>query len=286
MFGEDDHTCSKENALGISEESCRCDLLTDLVTYINQLEFEARKDAVQVFCAIVRIDDDAGNKPGRDYVEVHQDILTNLFDGYEDPEIALCCGQMFRECIRDETIASLVLKSTLFDDLFDKVDIVSFEIASDAYHTFKQLLTRHKSLVAGFVYENYEAFFVQYSKLLTSSNYVTRRQSLKLLGELLLDRANVKIMMKYVVDVGNLVLMMNLLKDTSRSIQFEAFHVFKVFVANPNKTAPIVEILANNRDKLLKYLETFHDDRDDEQFKEEKAVIMKEISMLPTPGAA
>ena len=50
----------------------------------------------------------------------------------------------------------------------------------------------------------------------------------QLLGELLLDRANVKVMMRYVTDVKNLQLMMILLKDSSRSIQFEAFHVFKV----------------------------------------------------------
>ncbi len=51
---------------------------------------------------------------------------------------------------------------------------------------------------------------------------------LQLLGELLLNRANVKVMMRYVSDVNNLKLMMILLKDNSRSIQFEAFHVFKV----------------------------------------------------------
>jgi hypothetical protein len=34
-----------------------------------------------------------------------------------------------------------------------------------------------------------------------------------------------------------------------------------VFVANPNKPPAIVEILANNRDKLLKYLEDFHTDK-------------------------
>ena len=49
----------------------------------------------------------------------------------------------------------------------------------------------------------------------------------QLLGELLLDRANVKVMMRYVGDPANLKLMMILLKDSSRSIQFEAFHVFK-----------------------------------------------------------
>ena len=50
----------------------------------------------------------------------------------------------------------------------------------------------------------------------------------QLLGELLLDRANVKVMMRYVSDSKNLQMMMMLLKDNSRSIQFEAFHVFKV----------------------------------------------------------
>ena len=51
---------------------------------------------------------------------------------------------------------------------------------------------------------------------------------MQLLGELLLDRANVKVMMRYVSDSKNLQMMMMLLKDNSRSIQFEAFHVFKV----------------------------------------------------------
>lgn len=51
---------------------------------------------------------------------------------------------------------------------------------------------------------------------------------LQLLGELLLDRANGKVMLRYVGDPMNLKLMMILLKDPSRSIQFEAFHVFKV----------------------------------------------------------
>jgi len=35
----------------------------------------------------------------------------------------------------------------------------------------------------------------------------------------------------------------------------------QVFVANPTKPPAIVDILVNNRDKLLKYLEDFHTDR-------------------------
>ena len=51
---------------------------------------------------------------------------------------------------------------------------------------------------------------------------------MQLLGELLLDRSNTRIMVKYVRDPDNLKLMMILLKEEARSIQFEAFHVFKV----------------------------------------------------------
>ena len=113
-------------------------------------------------------------------------------------------------------------------------------------------------LSAEFLEANYDNVFDQYQKLLNSENYVTRRQSLKLLGELLLDRHNYSVMTKYISSPGilqknrnhsivnscllkcnrkdnndfflvdNLKLMMNLLKERARNIQFEAFHVFKV----------------------------------------------------------
>jgi Mo25-like len=89
-------------------------------------------------------------------------------------------------------------------------------------------LTKHKALVSKFLTEKYDQFFEKYTQLLNSTNYVTKRQSLKLLGELLLDRTNFNIMAKYIAVGDNLKLMMNLLRDKSRNIQFEAFHVFKV----------------------------------------------------------
>lgn len=97
------------------------------------------------------------------------------------------------------------------------------------YHLcFQELLTRHKMLCAEFLEANYDKVFSHYQRLLNSENYVTRRQSLKLLGELLLDRHNFSIMTRYITNPDNLKLMMNMLKEKSRNIQFEAFHVFKV----------------------------------------------------------
>ena len=77
---------------------------------------------------------------------------------------------------------------------------------------------------------------------------------------------------------------MNLLRNRSRNIQFEAFHLFKVFVANPNKTSPVLNILLRNREKLVEFLDKFQNDRtDDEQFNEEKAVLIKQINALQPP---
>jgi calcium binding protein 39 len=55
--------------------------------------------------------------------------------------------------------------------------------------------------------------------------------------------------------------MMNLLRDKSKSIQFEAFHVFKVFVANPNKPHVILDILLRNKGRLVPFLSDFQKDR-------------------------
>lgn len=37
--------------------------------------------------------------------------------------------------------------------------------------------------------------------------------------------------------------------------------LLQVFVANPNKTPEIVEVLSTNKEKLLKYLGDFHTDK-------------------------
>ena len=63
-------------------------------------------------------------------------------------------------------------------------------------NSFQDLLTRHKMVAADFLESNFDKVFVQYQKLLHSDNYVTKRQSLKLLGELLLDRHNFSVSFK------------------------------------------------------------------------------------------
>lgn len=62
---------------------------------------------------------------------------------------------------------------------------------------------------------------------------------------------------------------------------FICFQKKKVFVANPNKPKPILDILLRNQEKLIDFLTKFHTDRsEDEQFNDEKAYLIKQIKEL------
>uniref|UniRef100_A0A8C5TTV6 Calcium binding protein 39 like n=1 Tax=Malurus cyaneus samueli TaxID=2593467 RepID=A0A8C5TTV6_9PASS len=284
LCGTTDKEPPTEIVAQLAQELYNSGLLVTLIANLQLIDFEGKKDVSQIFNNILRRQ--IGTRsPTVEYISAHPHILFMLLKGYESPNIALRCGIMLRECIRHEPLAKIILFSEQFRDFFKYVEMSTFDIASDAFATFKDLLTRHKLLVAEFLEQNYD-IFEDYEKLLHSENYVTKRQSLKLLGELILDRHNFAIMTKYISKPENLKLMMNLLRDKSPNIQFEAFHVFKVFVASPNKTQPIVEILLKNQPKLIEFLSNFQKERtDDEQFTDEKNYLIKQIRDLKKPTA-
>ncbi|KAJ3372954.1 Calcium-binding protein 39 [Allomyces arbusculus] len=286
LAGDGESEPNPETVSILAQEIYNHDLLAHLITLIARLEFEAKKDVVFIVNTLLRRQ--IGSRhPTVEYFSVREHLLATMIKGYDVPDIALNCGMMIRECARSEMLAKLILHHAAFWNFFTYVESTTFDTASDAFATFKDLLTKHKDIVAPFLDANYDAFFSRYNQLLMSSNYVTKRQSLKLLGELLLDRANFAVMTRYIASADHLKLLMNLLRDKSRNIQFEAFHVFKIFVANPNKVKPVADILAKNRDKLLTYLTNFHADKtDDDLFNDEKQFLIRQISDMPAPPSS
>lgn len=286
LYGSGDQEPQTEVAAQLAQEFYNFDMPLHLVNNLSKLDFEAKKDVAQIFNNILRRQ--IGTRsPTVEYICTKKEILFTLVEGYENQEIALNCGVMLRECIKHEPLAKLILESECFYKFYKYVELSTFDIASDAFSTFKELLTRHKLFCAQFLDRNYDHVFGDYQRLLHSENYVTRRQSLKLLGELLLDRHNYSVMTKYISNPDNLKLMMMMLKDRSKNIQFEAFHVFKVFVANPNKAKAIQDILFKNQERLIDFLSKFHNDKtEDEQFNDEKQYLIKQIrEMTPSDGA-
>ena len=232
------------------------DFLCPLIQNIHNLRFEARKDSQTILSCALRFrppNSTEEDTPALAYVLDHRpEVVLELCRGYEHRESAMPCGIVLREILKNEHITAIVLhdqsqvgeSATLVNDLdleqtqtgegifwrfFDYIDKSAFEASTDAFTTFRELLTKHKSLVSQYLTINFDLFFENYNKVLIGSeSYVTKRQSIKLLGEILLDRANYNVMTAYVDKGDHLKLCMVLLKDDRKMVQYEGFHVFKV----------------------------------------------------------
>jgi len=290
-----------EMIVQLSDEIHKNDVILLLIRCLRYIDFEGKKYTSQILSNLLKrqigtryptVEYILNLNRDKDTSSNVNDILDELIQGYDHQEIALHSGLVLRECTKHDALASIVLTDPKFFDFFNYVEVSTFDIASDAFVTFKDLLTVHKNAAAQFLEKNYDRFFTDYKKLLKSENYVTRRQSLKLLGELLLDRHNYLTMDRYIGSAENLKLMMTMLADQSRSIAYEAFHVFKIFVANPNKKKEVLDILLKNKEKLIDFLTKFQSDRkEEEQFHEEREYLIKQVKSLqrpaePSPAAA
>ncbi|KAF9587894.1 hypothetical protein IFM89_006148 [Coptis chinensis] len=258
-------------------------LLRLLIVFLPNLKLEACKDATQVV-ANLQTQQVRSRLIAFDYLEANKDLIDVLVSGYEDPDpvIALAYGTMLRGCIRRQSIARYVLESEChMKKFFEFLQLPNFEIAYDVSATFKELMTRHKSTVAEFLTNNYDWFLADYnSKLLESPIHITRRQAVKLLREVLCDRANYMVMKRYVSSKDNLRTLMQLLRETSMSIQIEAFGVFKLFVANPDMPSAIVQILLVNANKIVRLLVDLDTEKQDDKFEGEKVRVVKQIAAL------
>ena len=228
-----------------------------LSSNIHHLRFESRKDAQTILSYALRFRPSSSTDDESiaiSHVLDHRpEVIVALARGYEHKESSMPCGAVLREILKNEHIAELIFYDEsasenepairvheinletpqsgkgIFWQFFDWIDNAAFEASTDAFSTFRELLTRHKAVVAQYLDVNFEMFFSKYNSMLVQSkSYVTKRQSIKLLGEILLDRANYTVMTHYVELPAHLKLCMNLLKDERKMVQYEGFHVFKV----------------------------------------------------------
>lgn len=280
LYGDDRSEPITEACAKLTVEFFKGDTLRLLIICLPKLDLGARQDVTHVVANLQRQRVNS-RLIASDYMEQNIDLIDVLIPGYEDSDIALSYGAILRDCIRHQVVARYVLESEHMNKFFNYIQNPNFDIASDATATFKELLTRHKSTVAEFLSKNYEWFFREYnSQLLESPNYITRRNAVKLLGAMLLDHSNSSVMVRYVSSLDNMRILMNLLRDSNKTIQLEAFHVFKLFAANQHKPDEIVNVLVANRSKLLRFFGDFKVDKEDERFEADKAEVVKEIAIL------
>lgn len=285
-------------------------VLIQLIQCLALISFESRKDTVLIYTNLMK----KNIASFAQYITQHHlSIMQFLIEGYGNAEIAFHCGIMIRESIKYADVLRHILLSNPHDLVWPFIDrflhLPNFDIASDGFNTFKELFNatisshtsssssssnnnntapgevseQHQLIINEFFETHGNEFLSKYEILLRSENYVTRRRSLKLLGELLLDRSHYSLMISYVSSTANLKTIMHLLRNRSPHITFETFHIFKIFVANPNKPSEIASILFNNKVKLIAYLENFQNDRQDPQFVEEKRLLIETLQQLSDP---
>ncbi|KAL3827363.1 hypothetical protein ACHAXA_003097 [Cyclostephanos tholiformis] len=228
-------------------------------------------------------------------------------------DIALLCGSMLRSSLRHATIYRWMLSDgncerLVYPFLDCHVHNPNFDVSSDALETVRVMFTgnvhsngvssgmgdptaaeeyRHvmEGIASDFLNRKYTDIIddrVNGRCLSPDANYMTRRMTLQLLSSILLNRANYNVMMTYISSSRNLVTIMCLLRDPSPHITLDAFQVFKIFVANPNKPPEVVKILFDNKVKLVKYLDGLHKEREssDDQYRDEKQLVISTLEEL------
>lgn len=81
LFGDEGHEPTKDAVITLALEVVKTDFLLLVVQRLSILGFEARKDAAQVFGAVVRIKDQDDRCPGAFYVQRNPQIMDILFEG-------------------------------------------------------------------------------------------------------------------------------------------------------------------------------------------------------------
>ncbi|KAH3680021.1 hypothetical protein WICPIJ_008434 [Wickerhamomyces pijperi] len=282
LNGDEDNDPQPDNIAQLAQEVYQTDLLFNLIVNLSNLEFDSRKDVSSLFSTLLRRQ--IGNRsPTVDYLVANPKVLRLLMRGPEIPNIALITGAILRDCIRVESLAAILLDDPTFWKYFDFSKKGTFENITDAFQTLSDLMLTHKQLTARWLRKNSVNFVRHINSLISSNSYVTKRQSIKFLSQILLDRLFREFMLLYVDSPENLKLVMILLSDKSKNLQVDSFNVFKIFIANPGKSKPVLDILAKNKDKLLQFLENFNpaDRKDDKVFREEMEFVIQRVNELP-----
>jgi calcium binding protein 39 len=234
------------------------DVPTGLVRSLGRLGFEARKDAMFVFSAMLR----EGMLLGADsqivdYVQQHPRVCQLLLEGSGHVEAAAYCAQMIRSCTRYPQLVDALHREGAAIRLVTLASHPELDVSMEAFSSLREVLLTQAAVSASYVLANSREFFGAYNAILQSDDYMTQRQALRLLREMLLEPSYKEVSHMYSSNEFFLQIHMNLLLDRSRVIYLDAFRVFQLFAQNPRKPRRVHSILYRNANRLFDLLETF-----------------------------
>lgn len=277
-----------------SEEVEKCLVVaesTDLLLHISKkvafLLPETRRIVSAIWGYLLKVESPrCFQRPMVDYLTKHTEAADNLLAiyGKNSGAIDVIIGVMIRDATRFQKVVEHVFRRDLVFSLFPVLTSTNFDVSSDAFQTLKEILVNHKEVSAPWLSHNFDKFFGDYMKLVNAGSdgdYVTVRQSLGILSTILLDRQFMDVMIQFVNQEEFLKPVLILMDNSSKVVRFEAFHIFKIFAANPNKTPKIIRILTQNHNRIMKLLESIEQDRsEDVEFCQDKTAVVRKLNSL------
>lgn len=110
LYGDGENEPQQEQVAQLAQEVYNQDVLQLLVTNIGRFEFEARKDASQIFNNLLRRQ--IGTRwPTVEYLTKKPEVVFAALRGYGNADVALNTGMILREMLRHETLAKILLYS-------------------------------------------------------------------------------------------------------------------------------------------------------------------------------
>jgi len=276
------YLCNLRNGLNsdqfaVAKECVDTDFFYFIIPKLELLDFDNQTELTTIFCGLMNREI-SGHKVTVERFCTSSELTDLLIKGSASSSTYLPCGKMLRECIHYPQFVSIIFNSKTVWDLFSIALSEDFDLSSSGFASMKLLFTTKEA--SDFFLNNQKEFFKNYRELIQTNNYVAKRESLHLLGDILLDKANYNVMSAFVRSSTNLKVVMNILIEKSKSVQFEAFHIFKLFLANPKKTDLVLEIFKRNKEQLLLYINNFHPKEEDEQLEQEKEYLIQKLNTL------
>jgi len=190
--------------------------------------------------------------------------------------------------LEDEQKRDLNQDRDFVEKLLSLAENPNFMISSSAYKILYHLLIHGKQkCVKSYLKDNSQRIFKRINELIQSKHFVVQKQFIVLLRDLLTYKGrNHDVMKQYVSKKDNLAIIMNLMKKhKENSLSFEAYHIFKIFIANPEKEKKVHIVLWKNKKALLRLLSGFHDEkaRDNELFAIERSTVIQYVQNIPSP---
>lgn len=163
------------------------DLLFCLIASMDKINFETRKEVVAI--AIGLLKRQTGSRFSTvDFLTSHFYIVEHLYSGYKQEQIALNCGMILREAFKFNVLTEMLFTCAWVWNIFEYAKLPEFHVSSDAFATLREVLVRNKSLSNAFIQAKYDKFLLHLNELMHSEDYVLKRQTLKLIGELVSDK--------------------------------------------------------------------------------------------------